>query len=218
MRFAAILFDLDDTLHDRAGSLRAFVADQQRRWLDGRVEPAGFIERLVVLDANGHLAKSTLYPRLLDELNIADVDPAALAADYGARYQAFARPRDDALGTLAALRRRGIKLGVMSNGWTDFQLRTLVASGLEDTVDAVLISQAEGLRKPDRRLFERAAVQLGVATKECLFVGDNPVADIDGARGAGMRTAWIRGGFDWPADLARADWDIDSLAQLLDIA
>lgn len=68
-------------------------------------------------------------------------------------------------------------------------------------VDAVLISQTEGLRKPDPALFKRTAARMRIPVSECLFVGDNPIADVLGAHNAGMRTAWFRCGLDWPADL-----------------
>jgi len=214
LTISAVLFDFDDTLHDRAASLRAFVAYQHRRWFSDRISRERFVERFIALDANGHFSKSELYPCLIRELELDDIDAADLTAEYSRTYHEFAIPREDALATLAVLRERGLRLGVVSNGWTDFQIRTLRASGFSDAVDAVLISEQEGLRKPDHRLFERAADRLGMPKQDCLFVGDNPWADIDGARQAGMRTAWIEGGFGWPSDVQRADWDIFSLSEL----
>lgn len=79
----------------------------------------------------------------------------------------------------------------------------------------MLISEAEGLRKPETALFLRAADRLGVAPAQCLFVGDNPVADVMGAMKAGMRAVWFRGeGRDWPADLPPPDGSINGLAEL----
>jgi FMN phosphatase YigB (HAD superfamily) len=78
-------------------------------------------------------------------------------------------------------------------------MRHINALGLAELVDAYFISEAEQLRKPDIRLFARAAARIGTPIEDCLFVGDNPVADILGAHAAGMQTAWIRRGLDWPA-------------------
>jgi putative hydrolase of the HAD superfamily len=212
---SAVLFDLDDTLHDRAGSLRTFLKDQHRRWLAGFVHQDRFIDLFMKLDANGSLPKAVLYPRLLDQLGIAGVSPAALNDDYGVRFHDFAQAKDDAEDVLKQLRHRGLKLGIISNGWTEFQLRTLDAIGLTNAVDLIFISEAEGLRKPDQRLFERAADRLGCAVSECLFVGDNPLADIDSAGRSGMQTAWIMGTFAWPGDLKPADRQIETLRELL---
>jgi putative hydrolase of the HAD superfamily len=212
---AAVLFDLDDTLHDRDGSLRRFLADQHGRLLADRVERSLYIERFVTLDARGHFAKTLLYPQLLAELAIGDVAAERLVDDYNRHYRDHARVFDGAAETLAALRGRGIKLGIVSNGWTDFQMRTVDGCGLRDLVDAILISEAEGLRKPDSRLFERAAERLGVAPRDCLFVGDNPAADILGAHAVGMRTAWFPGGLPWPEGVANPGATIGRLSEVM---
>ncbi len=53
------------------------------------------------------------------------------------------------------------------------------------------MSGEEGVRKPDPEIFRRALVRLGVAAHEALFVGDHPVADIEGAHGAGLLPVWM---------------------------
>ena len=120
--------------------------------------------------------------------------------------------------TLVALRQQGIKLGIVTNGETDFQTLHIVALGLGSLVDAVLISQVEGLRKPDTALFLRAADRLSVGAENCLFVGDNPSADILGAHAAGMQTAWFRHGAAWPENLPPMPGTaIDALHDLIEL-
>ena len=97
-----------------------------------------------------------------------------------------------------------------------FKRRNIEALGLEPLVDAILISEAEGLRKPDAAIFFRAAERAGARPEECLFVGDNPEADILGAHGAGMKTAWFNAGAVWPEGLAvNPGAEIRELAQTL---
>ena len=103
---------------------------------------------------------------------------------------------------LVALRSSGRALGLITNGETEFQSRHIQALGLRELMDVILISEAEGLRKPDPALFLRAAGRLNVAPAHCLFVGDSPVADILGAGAAGMRTAWFPNGQSWPGEVA----------------
>ena len=122
------------------------------------------------------------------------------------------------LDVLRELRSREIPLALVTNGETDFQRRHIEALGLDDMVDVALISEAEGLRKPDRALFHRAAERLGVSPAHCLFVGDNPVVDVLGAHAAGMQTAWLGVASDWPADLPPMPGiAISALADLLPI-
>lgn len=120
--------------------------------------------------------------------------------------------------TLHSLRSRGISLGIVTNGETAFQTHHIEALGLHELTSAVLISQTEGLRKPEAEIFWRAADRLGVAPGKCLFVGDNPEADILGAAAAGMQTAWFRCGAKWPEDLPPPPGAIiDALSQVLDL-
>lgn len=113
------------------------------------------------------------------------------------------------------MREQGLRLAVITNGWSAFQRRTIDAIGIADAVDLILISEAEGLRKPDPRLFLRAAKQLGVSPSDRLYVGDNPDADILGAYATGMRAAWLRRGFDWPLGKPTVGIEIATLTEAL---
>jgi len=191
----AVLFDLDDTLHDRAASLRAFVADQHVRLFDRLCPLDAFVREFMALDAHGQLSKRLLYPRLLKRLGIDRVDAGLLSDDYGSGFHAHVRSMSGRAKLLQQLRLHDFKLGLVTNGWTDFQERTIDAIGMRQAFDVIMISEREALRKPDPRLFERAAAMLGVRPSQCVFVGDNPNADVVGASDAGMIPIWFRRGF-----------------------
>jgi putative hydrolase of the HAD superfamily len=199
----AILFDLDETLLDRTNSVAAFVSDQHTRfaeWL-GEIDALQWCARFLVLDARGSVAKSVVYARLLEEFGGAPGLDEDLLQDYRAHCALHARSFSGMADTQDSLRSSGLRLGIITNGETQFQSRHIEAVGLAAWIDAVLISEQEGLRKPDRTLFERAAERLGVVPADCLFVGDNPVADVLGAAAAGMRTAWFSPHETWPLHL-----------------
>lgn len=214
----AVLFDLDETLLDRTNSLVAFLADQHARFGTalGHAPFAAWRECFLALDQRGHVHKSVVYPEILKmfdgDAGLADT----LLADYRENCSRHAIPFVNMAELLRLLRARGVRLGIVTNGETDFQWRHIVALGLDAMVDAMLISQAEGLRKPDAALFHRAAERLGVTPDQCLFVGDNPQADILGAHGAGMQTAWLKGEQTWPASLPPNPGAV--IARLMDIA
>lgn len=74
--------------------------------------------------------------------------------------------------------------------------------------------------KPQPLLFEMALARLGSAPAATLMIGDRPDTDIAGAARLGMRTALVRTGRfapgeAWPPGLARPDWDVPALEQLL---
>lgn len=85
--------------------------------------------------------------------------------------------------------------------------------GIMDLVDIILVSEREGLRKPDRRIFERALTRLSVDAAESWYVGDHPIADVQGAFDAGLTPVWRRVAW-WQAPEVPCR-HIDSLDELL---
>lgn len=217
----AVLFDLDETLLDRTKSLRAFLRDQFERHADylGQVQLDEWCARFLVLDRRGHVDKSVVYPNLLAEFGGRAEHAEILLADYRARCAHFAQPFDGMGAVLEELRARGLAIGIVTNGETEFQSKHVEALELHGLVDAVLISEQEGLRKPDAALFLRAATVCGTEPSRCLFVGDNPVADVLGAHAAGMSTAWFHGTTEWPTDApSNPGASIGHLSQVLALA
>ena len=94
-------------------------------------------------------------------------------------------PFEGAAEALADLRRRGYRLGVITN-WDSSARGILAAHGLDGCFEQVVVSCEVGCEKPDRRIFDLAAGAAGVRPAECLYVGDNYYVDAVGARGAGM--------------------------------
>lgn len=122
-----------------------------------------------------------------------------------------------AVGLLTELRERGHPLAIVSNGSTATQARKIAATGLQDLVDAVIVSESIGLRKPDPRIFRAAADAVGALPIRCTFIGDDPVKDIAGAAETGMRTAWLAHGRAWPPDLeVTPTIRLERLSELLD--
>jgi HAD superfamily hydrolase (TIGR01509 family) len=97
----------------------------------------------------------------------------------------------DALPVLTSLREMGVKTAVVSNtpwGSSGRAWRSeLARHGLLTALDAVVLCTDVGWRKPHPIPFRRALAMLDTAPHEAVFVGDDPVWDIDGANGAGLR-------------------------------
>jgi len=102
-----------------------------------------------------------------------------------------ARVSRDALPVLANLKRRGVKTAIVSNtpwGSSGHTWRLeLARHGVLAAVDAVVFCTDVGWRKPHPTPFRRALDLLGVQAKEAVFVGDDPVWDVEGANNAGVR-------------------------------
>jgi putative hydrolase of the HAD superfamily len=98
---------------------------------------------------------------------------------------------------LDSLRRRGLKLGVVSNALDPPSLlhRDLADAGVAKRVDFAVFSSEVGRRKPDPAIFRRALEALEVEPAVALFVGDRLYEDVLGASRVGMRTVqalWFR--------------------------
>jgi putative hydrolase of the HAD superfamily len=103
----------------------------------------------------------------------------------------------DAIETLRAIRERGYRTGLISN-WDERLPELLDSMGLTEEFDPIVVSCLVGYEKPDRRIFEHALELTGVPAERCLMVGDDPVADVEGATAVGMDVVRIDHGADAP--------------------
>lgn len=103
-----------------------------------------------------------------------------------------------ALRLLDAARRQGWRTALASN-W-DSRLRPLLGSlDLVSRFDHVHISAEVEAEKPDRAFFLSLADALDLSPEAITHLGDEPVADVEGARAAGLRAALWAGGEPYPS-------------------
>ncbi|MFD5414134.1 HAD family hydrolase [Streptomyces nojiriensis] len=117
-------------------------------------------------------------------------DPELVQALYDRHMTPAAwRPYPDTEPTLRALRRRGLPVAVVSNiGW---DLRPVFRThGLDELVDAYVLSFELGIQKPDPVIFRTACDRLGLAPADVLMVGDSREAD-GGARALGCPVYFV---------------------------
>ena len=207
----AVLFDLDGTLHDRAETIR--------RYLKGHTErfglPEGYANKFIVLDDFGYRNKREVFSQLVAEFGLSH-DPQVLLQDYSDRGWEDMALTPHAREVLRDLRLRGLKLGIITNGWSEQQLQAVSGLGLTHLFDDVIVSEAVGLRKPDPAIFRLALSRLNVVADEALYVGDSPENDVAGPQSAGMRAALFPGGHSLPTHI-RPDWVLQDLRGVLEL-
>ncbi|MDH5308228.1 MAG: HAD family hydrolase, partial [Myxococcales bacterium] len=92
---------------------------------------------------------------------------------------------------LGVLRRR-VRLGVCSNfSHSETALGILEEAGLRAHLDAIVVSDTFGLRKPRVEIFQEVLARLGVRAEEGIHVGDSLSADVQGAAALGLRSVWL---------------------------
>jgi HAD superfamily hydrolase (TIGR01509 family) len=118
---------------------------------------------------------------------------------------------DDALFVLSTLRKGRYKLGLISN--THWRYLKSFRKKVERIFDVITLSYEHGNAKPHPSIFLATLEKLQVSPNRCLHVGDDPIADLEGAKTVRMKTAFIKRG----NAKARADINLKELTQLLEI-
>jgi len=132
-------------------------------------------------------------------------------------------PREDVKDTVIELSKRGYLLGIIANTITETEIPDyLEADGLSGYFKTVVLSSKVGIRKPNPEIYWEAARRIGVEPAKCVYVGDNPVRDVEGTRAAGYGMFIL---FFEPATQAKEpptgeikpDYTIREMKDLLDI-
>ena len=213
----AVLFDLDGTLLNRDASVHSFVVGQYNRLKHqlSHIDMKKYVERFIELDNRGYVWKDTVYRHLIDEFNI-PLSAEKLLADYLQEFKYHCIPFDHLHSMLQQLKAKGLRLGIITNGYGQFQLDNIRALGIEKEFETILISQWEGVKKPDPIIFQRALAELDVKAEESVFVGDHPLNDVKAAKQVGMIGIWKRDVW-WEEQKVDADYILDDLLEMLKI-
>lgn len=123
-------------------------------------------------------------------------------------------PLPGAAELIGALKGR-VKMGIITNGFTELQQIRLERTGFADVFSPLVISEQVGVAKPHIDIFNHAFSLMGHPPKQhILMVGDNPHADIKGGINAGIDTCWLnRHGAARPEGIT-PHIEVSSLAQL----
>ena len=111
-----------------------------------------------------------------------------------ALQETFDQIPDESVQLLEELRRRGIKVGLITNTFSD-ERDLIRSSKLFPLFDATRISYEEGVLKPDPSMYSSIMEELGVTPDECLYVGDGGSKELFAARDIGMKAlqaSWFR--------------------------
>jgi putative hydrolase of the HAD superfamily len=146
---------------------------------------------------------------LLAQTGCAAVPESVLRAALEAMYavtQMYWKVVDDAHPTLQALRSLGYRLGMISNAGDDRDVQVLVdRAELRPYFDFILTSAAEGIRKPNPRIFRTALARWDLPPGRAVMVGDMLGADILGAKNAGIFSIWVTRYADSAANRSHED-------------
>lgn len=220
----AIAFDLDNTLWD-VGPVIVRAEQRLHAWL--REHCPRITERVSIEEmraARELLARNEPHnAHDFTYLRISALAAHARACGYEEAvaeraFQVFfaarneLQPYADVQPALEHLRSR-YALASLTNGNADLEL-----IGLASLFSVSLNARQIGTAKPHPRCFQQLARDLRLQPRNILYVGDDPLLDVEAARACGLRTAWMnRSHTPWPADLERADLNVADCIHLTEL-
>jgi putative hydrolase of the HAD superfamily len=226
-----VFFDIDDTLYDQArpfayavrrvcgdipGATDAALYDASRRH-SGAIFAAFSAGRTPTTEEYALRMQQTLADFGVTIDHATAVEAQRVYADESGEAMSLSPAMASCLDACRA--RVCLGVGVISNGREELQAEKLEILGISQWVssDAVFISQAVGMAKPDPALFEYACGRLCTTPARCVYVGDAWDTDVVGARAAGMPCVWLnRRGRARPQDARGVSptWEVGSEEEL----
>ena len=220
-KIKAVLFDLDNTLIDflRMKKLSCEEAISAMIGAGLKMDKERAIKILFRLYDRHGIEYHEIFQEFLKE-TLGRIDWKILSEGivaYRRIKNSFLEPYPRVFPTLIELRRRGLKLGIVSDAPRMSAWLRIAFMGLTEFFDFVITRDDIGKEKPSMLPFRAAIKKLGVKPEEIVFVGDNPERDILGAKKAGMVTVLAKYG-EWKKSMdIKADYEIGDVSELLDL-
>ena len=205
-KLEAVLFDLDDTLHDDTLAYQS-AAEEVAREIEAEhgidalalkrayiAQAQGFWTRLsaATLSAKLENVRAQLWGSALAEVGLNDRELAKRSATDYVRYRSrHFTPFPGVIDLLKHLRAQNLKLGIVTNGFSETHREKIALLQIGDYFDAIFIADEVGMVKPDPMLFAHACMRLESSPSVSAMVGDRYDRDIRGALKAGLFTVWI---------------------------
>ena len=214
----AVIFDFDNTLGDRFEycyqTYRCFVKTFLPEIDENSILFESMLQDLVLYDEYGNVGNKDQILRTFEQKYDVRINMSGKEfARWWIEHQyLFTVLFPDAMDTVLKLKEK-YKIGILTNGAHLAQWGKIERSGLMPYVDAILVSEDAGVRKPDVRIFEMMADKLGLKCEECVYVGDTFSLDIMGAYNSGMKPVWI-----WPSERAKpSDFEVARIRNVSDL-
>jgi epoxide hydrolase-like predicted phosphatase len=151
----------------------------------------------------GLICEDTFWEQICSELNVPKPDIPSLWAEA---FEAAYVPRDDMFSIAASLQENGYRTAVLSN--TEKPAMQYFHQQRYDMFDVLVFSCAEGVKKPDRKIYELTLEKLGSLPEQSVFIDDNP-EHINGAKEVGINTVFFQNLNQAKNELVRLSIKID---------
>lgn len=213
----AVLFDFDETLQDRTLAFEGYMDAMLKRYFPDIDEKTAeqYKDDMVKTGNGGYVVRVDWYQALLEKWGCAyRLSAKELAEHYDTTFGDHNVIFEHTVPLLKELKKRGKLVGVITNGPSYLQNHKMDESGLREYCDIVVVSGDLGVHKPDKKIFEITAERLGLKCEECVYVGDHPINDIQGALSSGMSAIRMNWGWFKDKDLRN---DVPVIDDIIDV-
>lgn len=217
----AVVFDLDNTLVDFMLMKRQAIDAAINAMRDAGLKlPVDEIRKRIdeIYQVKGMEFQSVFDELLYNEFS--KIDYKILSAGviaYRKAREASLVPYPHVYMTLMELMKMHVKMAVVSDAPAKEAWLRLTYLNLHHMFDAVVTFDDSGERKPNPGPFKKVLERLGVKAQEALMVGDWAERDVVGAAQVGMKTVFARYGDTFDTQVSNANYDVDDIAQVIDI-
>ncbi len=205
-----VLFDLDNTLGDRANAMRSWAES----FAAAERLPTAEVDWILEIDRDGYRDRFEAFALIRERFEL-DTPVDQLVEAYRSEIVELTEEVPGATACLRAIKDMGHGLAIVTNGSSGQQHAKIDRLGFRDLVDAVAVSGDLSFAKPDPRIFEEASRATGLPLAGGWMIGDAAVNDCVGAAALGMATAWLARGRTWPAEHEPPTVVLDQLSELL---
>jgi 5'-nucleotidase len=194
-QFEWILFDADETLFrfDSFSGLKLMLSRHNVDFTKEDFEDYEAVNKPLWVEYQaGRITPQELQQRRFDHWSKRlGVPSLELNHQYMQAMAEICHPLDGAVELLHFLSGK-VKMGIITNGFSELQEARLAKTGLTHFFEFMIISEKFGVAKPDRRIFDHALELAGNPAREkVLMVGDNLGSDILGGLNADLQTCWF---------------------------
>lgn len=202
----AIIFDLDDTiisLKETANETWQLICDEYSKTNNG-VDPKILYKAITDIRLeywndqktnekgrkNHKKARREIIGKVFSKLDLPHDEINLIADTFSEKRLKALRFFPMARETLEILKRKGIKLALITNGEAKIQRYKIERFRLEEYFDIILVEAEVGYGKPDSRIYMTAMEHMNIIPEETWFIGDNLIWDVLAPQKLGIYSIW----------------------------
>ncbi len=192
MNLKVIVFDLDNTLIDRQKAFSEMLNERIAATLPEHKKhlKEQAIADILEWDNNGTVSRSVSFKKYCEKYEVTCMSSEELSNYWTTISGSVVYLFDDVKKTLEYLKGK-YRLAILTNGSPISQRRKLESTGILDLFELSVVSGEVGIDKPDARIFDYMCDRLNELPEQCLYIGDNYINDVLGARNAGWNAIYL---------------------------